>query len=138
MYAPTGTIVRAMADGVVIQYYSFYCNTYVIEVDHGTFIARYGEVDKHLENIFVRANQKVKRGDSLGKVGHLVGISVPSDMLHLEMYSTTESPLKPITDLTQKKNPPYQRRSDLFDPTPSIDLGRVFSRWAMAFSSRCV
>jgi murein DD-endopeptidase MepM/ murein hydrolase activator NlpD len=46
LYAPAGTIVRAMADGKVIQVYPFYCETYAIEVDHGNFIARYGEVDK--------------------------------------------------------------------------------------------
>ena len=45
-------------------------------------------------------NLKIKRGDQLGKVGHLVGIKVPSDMLHLELYETTESPKK--TGLTQK------------------------------------
>ena len=122
-YAPLGTIVRAMADGVVINVYPFYCKTYAIEVNHGTFIARYGEVDPHKPNIFVKSGQQVKRGDSLGKVGHLVGIKVPSDMLHLELYATTENPK--ITGLTQETHAPYQRRGDLFDPTPSIDIAEM-------------
>jgi len=71
LYAPLGTIVRAMADGVVIGVYDFYCRTSVIEVDHGTFIARYGEVDPDTRKIFVEGGQKVKRGDALGRIGHL-------------------------------------------------------------------
>ncbi len=123
LYAPKGTPVRAVADGVVIRVYNFYCSTSAIEVNHGTFIARYGEVDPNPLNLFVKNGQQIKRGDSLGKVGHLVGIKVPSDMLHLEFYGTTESPKK--TDLTQRGNRPYQRRADLFDPAPSIDIAEM-------------
>lgn len=116
LYAKEGSIVRAMATGKVIRVYNFYCKTSAIEIDHGSFIARYGEVDPRDENIFVEAGSMVNRGDKIGKVGKLVGIKVPSNMLHLEMYSTTSQ-----SDLTVRKNAPYQRRSDLFDPTPSID-----------------
>jgi len=123
LYAPTGTLVRAMMDGVVLIVRDFYCQTFQIVVDHGSFIARYGEVDPTPKNIFVKAGQHVKRGDLLGKVGHLVGIKVPSDMLHLELYETTESPLK--ASLTQKTKAPYQRRGDVFDPAPSIDIAEM-------------
>lgn len=92
-------------------------------MDHGTFIARYGEVDPNRKNIFVEVGQKVKRGDPLGRVGHLVGIKVPSDMLHLELFETIENPKK--TALTQKGNSPYQRRADVFDPAPSIDISEM-------------
>ena len=116
LYAPTGTAVRSMADGRVLRVYPFYCETYAIEIDHGSFIARYGEVDKRKSNILVRVGDQVKRGEQIGVVGRLVGIKVPSNMLHLEMYSSTlESPL------TLKNNPPYQRRHDIIDPTLSID-----------------
>lgn len=116
LYAPAGTVVRAMAAGTVIRVYSFYCQTYAIEINHGHFIARYGEVDPQEDNIFVAEGDEVKRGEKIGVVGRLVGIKVPSNMLHLEMYSSTdESPL------TVKNNPPFQRRKDLFDPTSSID-----------------
>ncbi|MDE2400040.1 MAG: M23 family metallopeptidase [Burkholderiales bacterium] len=116
LYAPAGTSVRAMCDGRVLRVYPFYCETYAIEIDHGNFIARYGEIDKRKSNIFVQAGDQVKRGEQIGVVGRLIGIKVPSNMLHLEMYASTgDSPL------TIKDNPPYQRRKDLIDPTPSID-----------------
>ena len=44
-------------------------------------------------------------------------------MLHLEMYATTENPAK--THLTQKTSAPYQRRGDVFDPAPSIDISEM-------------
>lgn len=120
LYAPTGAFVRAMADGKVIRVYDFYCETFAIEIDHGSFIARYGELDSDPENLLVSDGQKVSRGQKIGLVGKLIGIKVPSNMLHLEMYSSTSH-----SQLTVKSNKPYQRRSDLFDPTPSIDLAVI-------------
>jgi murein DD-endopeptidase MepM/ murein hydrolase activator NlpD len=91
LHAPVGTIVRAMSAGKVLRVYPFYCEIYAIEIDHGTFIARYGKVDKHKANIFVDAGDVVQRGDYIGVVGRLVGIKVPSNMLHLEMYASSEA-----------------------------------------------
>ncbi|TDM09221.1 MAG: hypothetical protein C4K60_07915 [Ideonella sp. MAG2] len=116
LYAPTGTVVRAMAPGKVLRVYAFYCGTSAIEIDHGSFIARYGEVDSKRDKIYVEPGDKVERGEKIGVVGRLVGIKVPSNMLHLEMYGSSSH-----ADLTVKGNPPYQRRDDLIDPTPSID-----------------
>jgi len=116
LYAPAGTIVRAMANGVVILVRPFYMETWVIEINHGNFIARYGELDKDPSNIFVENGDKVSRGDKIGKVGKLVGIKVPSNMLHLEMYTSTKK-----SPLTVRENKPFERREDLFDPTHSID-----------------
>ena len=116
LYAPAGTVVRAMADGVVIRVAYFYCKTWAIEVDHGCFLARYGEVDPSKENIFVKAGQSVSRGQRLGLVGKLVGVKVPSNMLHLELYTSTNA-----AELTIEANAPFQRRSDLMDPTRSMD-----------------
>jgi murein DD-endopeptidase MepM/ murein hydrolase activator NlpD len=105
-----------MADGTVRYVGDFYCQTWAIEIDHGTFVARYGEIDKKKENIFVVRGDTVKRGDTIGVVGKLKGISVPSNMLHLELYSTTSK-----SALTDRDNKPFQRRNDLIDPTASID-----------------
>ena len=77
-------------------------------------------MDSNEDNLSVEAGDKVNWGDKIGVIGRLVGITVPSNMLHLEMYSSTEH-----TDLTLKGNPPYQRRKDLFDPTPSIDAAMM-------------
>lgn len=117
LYAPEGTIVRAMADGKVLRTDWFYCQTFVIEVDHGNFIARYGEVNPKKESIFVEKGDVVKRGEKLGMVGRLIGVKVPSNMLHLEMYIDASD----HSALTVRENPPYERRQDLFDPTYSID-----------------
>jgi murein DD-endopeptidase MepM/ murein hydrolase activator NlpD len=119
LYAPVGTPVRAMADGKVIQVYPFYLGTWVVEVDHGTFIARYGEVSA--KNIKVKKHDQITRGEQLGIVGLLQGLSF--SMLHLEMYATTESPL--VAGLTQRQMRPFQRRKDLIDPTASIDLATL-------------
>lgn len=105
-----------MAAGKVVNVYLFYAKTFAIEIDHGCFMARYGEVDGHEGNIYVSPGDTVKRGDRIAKVGRLVGINVPSNMLHLELYATTKK-----SALTDRRNSPYQRRSDLFDPTGSID-----------------
>jgi len=118
LYAPVGTPVRAMADGVVIQSYVFYKGTHVLEVDHGTFIARYGEIVKN--SIHVRKHEKITRGQVIGEVGKLDGMKI--SMLHLEMYATTEDPIELGKGLSQKKALPFQRRADLIDPTSSIDL----------------
>ena len=114
-----GAPVRAMADGVVLRVYGFYAGTWAVEVDHGDFIARYGEVGK--DGILVSKADKVLRGQQIGEVGKLIGLNV--SMLHLEMYGTTESPNK--SDLTQRGNPPFQRRNDLIDPTDSIDIATL-------------
>lgn len=99
LYGPVGTVVRAMADGVVIQVYPFYLGTWAVEVDHGTFIARYGELRGG--DIAVQKKEQVHRGQELGRVGKLSGLNF--SMLHLELYSTTESPTAKGRGLTQKE-----------------------------------
>ena len=116
LYAPAGTFVRALAAGKVISVYPFYAQTFAIEIDHGSFIARYGEVDPKDANIFVAAGDDVERGEKIAVVGKLVGITVPSNMLHLELYGTPRT-----SALTVRGNKPYQRRLDLINPTASID-----------------
>jgi murein DD-endopeptidase MepM/ murein hydrolase activator NlpD len=117
LYAPVGTPVRAMADGIVVQVSTFYLGTWAVVVDHGTFTARYGEVQPN--TILVKNKQPIKRGQVLAHVGKLSGLNY--SMLHLEMYATTESPNVAGQFLSQKERPGFQRREDLINPTDSID-----------------
>ena len=48
LYAPVGTPIFAVADGVVLDFYEFYLESWALEVDHGDFVVRYGEVKKTL------------------------------------------------------------------------------------------
>ena len=83
VYKKLGTPVLAVASGVVVRGpYYFYAGTYAVEIDHGPFVARYGEIQRGAS---VREGDRVERGDVVGHVGHLQGISVASDMLHFEM-----------------------------------------------------
>lgn len=113
LYAPVGTEIRAMADGRVIQgIYEFYDGTSALEVDHGTFVARYGEISGAAPGI--AAGTEVKAGDVIAYVGKLDTIA--QSMLHLELYDgSARGPL------TQRDRPPYMRRADLIDPTPILD-----------------
>ena len=54
----------------------------------------------------------VEQGQVIGSVGRLTVDS----MLHFEMYAGTGR-----GQLTQRDNPPFQRRPDLIDPTPFLD-----------------
>lgn len=122
LYFPSGTVIHAIAAGTVIRGpYPFYARTSAIEIDHGAFLARYGEVQ---EAAFVRKGDSVVAGQPIAKVGHLVGITVPSDMLHLELYD--KSAHGPLTVPLQQSartssGRPFLRRKDLIDPTPKLN-----------------
>ncbi|HEX4951122.1 MAG TPA: peptidoglycan DD-metalloendopeptidase family protein [Blastocatellia bacterium] len=122
LYAPKGTIIHAITDGTVIRGpYPFYAGTFALEIDHGTFIARYGEIQ--LTN-FVREGDRVKAGQPIAKVGHLINIAVPSDMLHLELYDkSAHGPLSVKSGAGAKTSDGrlFYRRKDLIDPTPKLN-----------------
>lgn len=130
LYAPVGTSVFAMADGRVLVTQEFYSQTWDIVVDHGNFIARYCEVSKN--SIKVIAGDSVKRGQKLAEVGALMMKNKTNgkvyqykhSMLHLEFYRTTLN-AKGKNSLSNKNNPPFQRRLDLMDPTSSIDASII-------------
>ena len=113
LYAPAGTEVRAMADGIVRNVYYFYSNTDAIEITHKNHIIRYGEVKKG--KALVKKGDFVKKGDIIGYVGNLSIKGIPSMMLHLEMFSNTKD------ERTLSGSGLYKRRSDLVDPTPFLD-----------------
>lgn len=122
LYFPKGTIIHAVADGTVVRGpYPFYAGTFALEIDHGAFTARYGEIQ---EKTFARQGDRVKAGDPIARVGHLVGIAVESDMLHFELYSNkAHGPLTvPASEgLVAPNGRPYMRRKDLIDPTPKLN-----------------
>jgi len=113
LYAPAGTEIRAMADGIVRNIYYFYDNTDAIEIAHPKHIIRYGEVRKG--KALVKAGDKVIKGQVIAYVGSLTTKGIPSMMLHLEMYSN------PNNKGTLNGTSVYKRRSDLIDPTPFLD-----------------
>ena len=120
LYFPTGTIIHAITSGKVIDDpYWFYDGTYALEIDHGTFVARYGEIQKQA---LVRKGDHVSPGQPIAKVGNL--LSIVQSMLHLELYDkSAEGPLTVKTSKTKKTadGVPFWRRRDLIDPTPKLN-----------------
>jgi murein DD-endopeptidase MepM/ murein hydrolase activator NlpD len=120
LIAPEGTTIHAVADGKVIQSYPFYHGTDALEVDHGDFIVRYGEIKSGSA-----VKGEVKMGQPIAKVGKMYVDS----MLHFEIYSGAERGSKlglTVTDdkLTakNKNGVSYMRRKDLLDPTPFLNV----------------
>jgi murein DD-endopeptidase MepM/ murein hydrolase activator NlpD len=120
LYFPEGTIIHAITSGkVTLGPYPFYQGTYALEVDHGAFLARYGEIQ---ESAFVHQGDNVTAGQPIAKVGNLIGIT--NSMLHLELYDKSAQ-----GQLTVKNNQtaktaagvPYMRRRDLIDPTAKLN-----------------
>lgn len=125
LYYPTGTWIHAVADGVVINGpYAFYASTYALEIDHGDFVLRYGEIKGGAP---VKTGDRVKAGQRIAQVGHLVGIKVESNMLHLEMYSGSGAgslSVKGAGGAKRADGVPFQRRSDLMNPAPHLNQWR--------------
>ena len=116
MFAP-GTAIRAMEDGVVLVAPApFYDSVMAFAVDHGSFVARYGEISKAAPGCG-RVGAKVKKGDIIAFVGRL---SSGNSMLHLELYSGTAS--GPLTDRSRM---PFQRRSDLLNPMEFVQAATL-------------
>lgn len=118
LYAPVGTPIRAMAQGTIrTALYEFYGGTYALEIDHGTFVARYGEIQRTTAKD-LKVGATVSPGQVIAHVGKLNNYN--RSMLHLELYAHTAT-----GSLTNRGNPPYQRRADLFDPTTWLDAATV-------------
>lgn len=126
LYAPIGTTVHAVCAGVVVRDpYAFYAETDALEIDHGDFLIRYGEIQPGSP---LRKGERVAAGQFIAKVGHLVGVSVPSAMLHLEMYAGTASGRLTVGEDESARRAdgiPFLRRADLIDPTPYLDKWKL-------------
>ncbi len=111
---PKGTEILAMADGkVIVGPYAFFSGTNAIEVKHDNgMVVRYCEIGQMLPR-GIQVGARVSKGQVIAYVGRLHS---GSSMLHLEMYQGTQNGA-----LTQAGNRPYQRRSDLLDPTDILD-----------------
>ena len=114
LIAPKGTEILAMADGkVIVGPYAFFSGTNAIEVKHDNgMVIRYCEIGQMLPR-GIQVGARVSKGQVIAYVGRLHS---GSSMLHLEMYQGTQNGA-----LTQAGNRPYQRRSDLLDPTDILD-----------------
>jgi len=125
LYFPAGTWIHAIRDGIVTAGpYAFYAGTFALEVDHGAFLARYGEIQAATP---VSAGDHVSEGQKIARVGHLIGITVPSDMLHLELYDKSDGASGPLTvgassSKRRADGVPFLRRKDLMDPTSSLNV----------------
>ncbi|MEM7440211.1 MAG: SH3 domain-containing protein [Pseudomonadota bacterium] len=109
-----GVEVRAVADGRVIQSsYHFYSGTNALEVDHGHFIVRYGEImPGSVPSNFNKKGAFIAAGEIIAKVGRLES---GSSMLHFEMFSGSKSGTLSGTNK-------FRRRSDLLDCTDFLDM----------------
>ena len=112
LIAPKGTEIYAVENGkVTYGPYLFYRGTYAIEfrLDSGK-VVRYCEIEKVASGVAV--GSILTEGTLIAYVGKMYVDS----MLHFELYEGTGS-----GPLTVRSNPPYQRRSDLIDPTDYLD-----------------
>ena len=112
LYTNTGTIIHAVADGEIIDFYEFYLGTYALVIDHGDFVVRYGEIKGNLPQ-GMRIGARVKQGRGIAYVGRLNGLN--QDMLHFERFAGWAR--GPLTDTG---NYPFQRRRDLVNPTQDL------------------
>jgi len=99
--------VVATASGTIKDYYEFYCGSFAIVIDHGSYTALYGEVASLTTGL--KIGSKVAKGQKIAKLAELCE---GSSMLHFEKYVGTEK-----GPLTVRTNLPFQRRKDLVSPT---------------------
>lgn len=136
--------VVAVSEGEVISTGPFYAGTDVVTIKHNTcdgrsFIIRYGELSS--SSIEVKAGDKVKKGQVIGKTGFLhrkdengniIPIDVIADkivfMLHLE-YFTDNSTDKSTGEAFSKafSNNRFDRRSDIEDSLSILEEGYINS-----------
>jgi|GEM_PF-3955221 len=114
LYAPFGSKIRAVADGVIIQRpYPFYDGTNALEVFHaGIGVVRYGEISSS-KTVAVRAGQKVKCGEHIAYVGLLDSLRM--SMIHFELFG------EKARGQSLSGGGPYRRNPALKDPTSFID-----------------
>jgi len=130
LYTDGSQDVLSMTTGTVLEVKAFYAGTYQITIQHdyqvvegSNVILRYGELDG--ESIKIKAGDKVKQGQVIGKTGKLIDaqgspvLTLKGQniyMLHLEAFTGAAGNDLKSKPLTNRANGKYQRRSDLIDP----------------------
>ena len=117
--------IVAIANGTVLSVGGFYYDTYQITILHetskyGKFIVRYGELDT--KRLLVKVGDSVKQGQAIGYAGLLLKNKVHPNivpnkqviMLHFE-YFTNGNDANVNQKLTNRSNPPFERRKDIAD-----------------------
>ncbi len=120
LYAKAGTEVLAVEDGVVVRGpYPFYDGVGALEVRHPSGVVRYGEIHAAPG---IHAGVRVGAGQTIGTVAALIHAPIDpitkqlAAMLHFEMYGGAGS-----GQLTDRSIRPFERRTDLVDPTGYLD-----------------
>ena len=80
--ATKDTAVKACCDGTVKKIYNDGMLGWVVEIETEDFATRYCGL---AEKVFVKEGQKVKQGDTIGKVGEIPLESATDSHLHLEI-----------------------------------------------------
>jgi len=111
LYGYNGDPVVAIADGTVVATQTFHLGSHAILVDHGSFVALYGEVAPGSWDEFgVDVGSHVRAGEAIARIACMQGTAndCSSHMLHFETY-------RPGTTQNQRwtGNPP----AALLDPT---------------------
>jgi murein DD-endopeptidase MepM/ murein hydrolase activator NlpD len=107
LYAPRGSEVYSIQDGIISRISLFYEGSYAIEIMHNSCIFRYCEI-KPLATL--QDGYQISAGEIIGHISPLTSTALT--MLHLEQYHD----VKAIGALTQIGVNRYQRRSDLINP----------------------
>ena len=105
--APTGTPVRATADGIVVfcQFDGGYGRLVVL--DHGAGVQTYYA---HMSAFYVHLGQEVRRGEQVGAVGSSGRVTAPH--LHYEVR-IAGSPVNPMR---------FLEKASLYQPPPKTDI----------------
>ena len=132
LLAPYETGVKSIESGEVIYIGDFYLGTKQLQIKHGNYIVRYGEIKDVVPGL--RVGDQVSKGQVVAKVGRFQPDpdhqpNLWYSMLHIEMYGNTSLNISqnPLTDTSNSSNYEnvtprnYQRRRDLLDPTSFLD-----------------
>jgi len=128
LWTTHGRAIYAVRAGRVIGKRYFYYDTWTLEIDHGPYVIRYGEVS---QKTLVQVGDEVLAGQKIARVGHLKNMpGWESDMLHLELYDKTaagelsQPPANSKKVAVINKNGEVRatgRRTDLINPAAYLD-----------------